>query len=295
MDTTLPGVYRGFALNDAAQSGPAAPISGCEVNQVRWGGAPGVGYTEKRAQADGNDSADVLLGPRRIQLVGTLYGLTRADLYDRMQALRAAFTPTLAYAESPETRGYLPFSFSEPTENTADFPTGVKAMFINVRPEAQPTFDIIRKQVAGKESRGLAIPWSVALLAEDPTRFLDAITSHTLATQSNITLPNRGDYPAVMSFTLTYTSQVERTFHFVGFGSDLTITAEANPETATYDFDGRERLLWQTINGERVLRMDLLTLDGSELSPAIPPGGGEASWTTTGVPTGSMFWIESFA
>ena len=56
------------------------------------------------------------------------------DLWDRMQDLRSALTPSAAYLEAPGLDGYLPFQFYVPTTNLADFASGYRQMQLNARP-----------------------------------------------------------------------------------------------------------------------------------------------------------------
>ena len=52
-----------------------------------------------RSQADGLDASDVYLAGRRLAIHGTVYGTTRANLFDRLQQLRAVMSPTGAFTQ----------------------------------------------------------------------------------------------------------------------------------------------------------------------------------------------------
>lgn len=306
MDPTEDAAYRGFQLNDAVIVN--GKLVGCQLSSVLWAGVRGVGYTEKRAQDDGLDAADVFLGARHLRLTGSLYGATRADLFDRKQDLLTAFTPTLAYLDEPDDRGYVPLTFREPTANLIDFASGFKDLQVYMRPLAQPDLTINRDAIGGIAARGGGLQWSVDLEARDPRRYLQVPQEMALTTTGDTFMPNRGDYPAPLIFDLAFASVGSgdpdygtKVFHFIGLNSEITITCPALVDTvARYIFDVRDNLLYETKDGVTTLRMDLVTIAAEDL-PRVPPTGGRALWSLTkgGVDfsavTGAVRWYEAFA
>jgi len=297
VDLTQPVHYRGYSANDAGIKNAGGPNVGCMLERVNYSNVQGVGYTEKRALGDGMDAADVFLTGRRIQLMGTLYGETPGDLFDRKQKLLAAFNPTLAYAQAPYNFGYQPLDWYEPTgvkALPAGFPSGLRHVYSNVRPSALPTFDVVRDRIGSPaDSKGLALEWAVMVEAKDPriyampeiTVFFNVNTS----TGGVGTFYNRGDYPAPLSVLLdvgVYTTGV-RYWHFVGGGAALTLTIPKTPTGAVIRYDGNLKIVTLFENNIEYLRMDLLDLDAEQQHPLIQPGSSSWSWTknTTAPPT----------
>jgi hypothetical protein len=191
MDTSREIIYRGFTLNpddgDLALTGGGAAgsgITGCKVDSFDMSDVDVVQWTEKRAQADGNDAGDVFLGPRRIRMAGTLYGLTRPALFDQLWDLRAALNPVLAQREEPLDKGYRPLYFTVPTERVDDYPEGIIELQVKALPRAfqQVTRD---DESGGDDDDSLAIPWQATFLCRDPGIFsADPITVNFDATSS---------------------------------------------------------------------------------------------------------------
>jgi hypothetical protein len=121
MDLHKPVRYRGFHLNDAAQQ-TGRVLKGTTLEQADYSNVPSVGYMEKRAGADGMHASDVFLGPRYIDLNGHLYATNLAEMFDGLHTLRAVFSPTSAYQESPGDKGFLPLEFFQPRSTTSRSP-----------------------------------------------------------------------------------------------------------------------------------------------------------------------------
>lgn len=182
-------VYRGFTLNpddgDLTVTGGGAAgtgIAGCKVDSFDMSDVDVVQWTEKKSQRDGNDAGDVSMGVRRIRLAGTLYGLTRPQLYDDLWDLRAAFNPVLAQREEPLDKGYRPFYFSVPTNRVDDYPAGAIELMVKALPRAfsQVTRD---DEQGGEDDDALAVPWQATLLCKDPGIFsADPVTVNFTAT-----------------------------------------------------------------------------------------------------------------
>lgn len=309
-DTTRPITYRGVNLNDAATDADTKRIVGNMVEEVRWFGVSGVSYTEKRAQEDGNDSADVYDGPRRVQVSGVTYGSTRGDMYDRAQALRAAFTPTLAYDDAPEQRGYQPFAFEEPTENLADFEDGFKSLFVMVRPVAQPDALINRDRTGSTDLKGGGLPWTVVLEAEDPIRYVSPETVIEFSGTGDgedvgFAMANRGDYPSPIEITLLIPPAADPEdpetgdFRFLGFGADIHLEFTTGEDELNILYEARDRLVYLVDeDGVKTLALEMLTVDTEVMAPKVLPGGGTANWSMDGLSTawsGTLHWFESFA
>lgn len=306
-DVTYPSLYSSgpISLNNAVPGYAGTPTSGRTIDRVEWIGTPGVGYTEKRAQAGGNDASDIFDGPLHIRITGTQYGETIGHVADGIRELRSTFSPELAYASNSPLRGYLPLTFYELTApGSGVFADDVLPLLLFCRPLAGPAFTMDRSLAGGSGDRGGATPWQITLEAKDPTRYLSAAVTYTASTGTSATdigLTNRGDKPAPLLITLAVPSPgVAGTLRLVGpNSSDITIATEV-AGTRTYSLDAREKLLWVTQAGKTTLRMDLLTVAGAEW-PTVPVNtlSSTADWTVTGLTSGSftltLAFFEAFA
>lgn len=285
MDLTRPISYRGFDLNDVALGGPSVPINGCAVERVTWLPVGAVGYIEKRSQQDGYDAGDVFLSKRDLRITGTLYGSSRADLYDRADMLRSAFSPTGAYGADPEEYGYLPLLFDEPTNNTDDWPTGFIPKMVRVRPSATPGSIIDRDRVGGVASGGFSIPFELDLEARDP-RIYGQEPISTLFDEDgddfngSFDVRNRGSYPSPVDITL-YSPGAFPGIHFtfIAFGSTIRLTVPNAGGEQILRYNGREKYVSLESGGNVTLRMDLLTLVSQSPHPQIPSGDSTVTWT----------------
>jgi hypothetical protein len=241
VDLTREIIYRNFVLNDASIFTDLAaeqPISGCVVDSVDFSDADVVQFIEKRSQMDGMDAGDAWLGARRIRMSGTLYGTTRADLFDRLWSLRAAMSPVLAQREEPGDRGYRPLYFTVPT-NDADYVAD--SGLIDLRVLALPrSFDasIMRDLEGGSDLDSLAIPWQATFICKDPSIMgatpIDA-TFTTSVLVTGATGQNTGDTITKATHGLTLNTRV--TLIGVTGGTGLTANQTyyvVDPQTNTF-------------------------------------------------------------
>jgi len=96
-----------------------------------------------------------------------VYGKTRALCYDVARQLRATLDPVLASREIPADKGYLPMYFAEPTNDTANFPSGQIDMRALVMPKSFRA-PISRDQHGGVDSDALSINWMAVLNMREP-------------------------------------------------------------------------------------------------------------------------------
>jgi len=307
MDLDQPISYRGYALNTVEIQSGDGKRRGCLVEEADFGTVLGVGYTEKRAQGDGNDASDVYLSARQVHLRGFIYGETRADAFDRLQDLISALSPTGAYAASPSQKGYLPLTFDTPTQNFEDFDTGWRQLQVFARPRAQPTYRIRRDTGAGgNHLKGGAIEWAADLECKDPRIYLRAPVWDYFNGSESLATPNRGDYPAPVDVMLIVSScTVAGTLRIQLGLADLTITVPVSAVQQIFRYSATlGGILTVEANAVESLRMDLLTLDSNANRLVVPPGGttGLLSKTGTytivgnGIDTGSrLMYNEAFA
>lgn len=307
MDLTHSVAYRGLALNSPVV-GPKGILSGIQLAEASYGAVAGVGFTEKRALGDGRDASDVFLDGRRIMLRGTVYGLSRAELYDLLQDLQSALSPTAAFNDEPGDYGYMPLSFQRPTLDLISWPTGEVPLCIYCRPMATPSFSILRDATGGAEDRGGSVPWQAMLEAKDPRVYVNEeseVDIVALATSGAGSFNNRGDYPAPLNILLVVNAHAGTgRFDFTGAGAVLRIILPASDNTIVYRYDGQLKVLTTEENGEENLRMDLLVHLSETTHPLVQPGSSAWTWASTAtgsyvsVPmqTNSRFWFqEAFA
>lgn len=301
MDLSRPVGYRGVELNDAVLDATLKCLLGNKVTEARFLPVKGVGYKEKRAQADGMDASDVYLAERVLVIRGETYGKNKGDTFDRLQNVLVALTPTAAYAEDPGAQGYLPLDFYVPSDDAANFPSGEKHQMLNVRPADLPgrAFD------ADKANTGPADPytlnWEAVLEAVDPRIYAYDWTEVILTTGSNPSVgatnwTNKGNYPAPINFLLNVAANAGASakFHFEGGGSNLDIAIPVEGSAQVLRYDSARKFLSQEINGTEVSRLDLLTLNAQTTHPLVPRGTSSYQYAVTGnatIQTGSRFWF----
>lgn len=193
MDLSRDILFNGFLLNDedvranvTAGDTVGSGISGCVIDSCDPSDVDVIQFMEKRSLQDGMDAGDVYLGARRMRMAGTLYGETRAILFDMLADLRAALSPTLSFRVEPADKGFQPLYFSVPTNRVDDYPAGA----IDLRVLAQPRgfrqlFD--RDQQGGTDSNALAIPWQATFIMRDPTIQSDVPVETELAATTVVT------------------------------------------------------------------------------------------------------------
>ena len=311
--------FNGFNLNDANHTADG-PISGCNIDRIMETSVQGVGYTEKRARSDGSDASDVYLGPRRFSLHGTLYGLTRADTFERFHALTAAFSPTLCYRADPEHKGYLPLTWQQPVSDVDNSPINLA---LRCRPMDQPIAGSLgwRYHVwedANKMGQvdyainddggdGLSLAWVVNMEAIDPrfytwTYYYYLSRSIDLSAQGTgdgypIDFANIGNYYAPIKITLVSDASSPQQFVFTGLGADIRITIPDIAVQTTVVYDGWTRLVTLAYGGNTILRPDLIAYTAERTYPEVPPGGASATWqpTNAAFAAGSQItWADTY-
>ena len=311
MDFDLPIAYRGVDLNDVAYGPDGRNLRGIRLSRAVYGDVRGEGYREKRSLGDGYDAGNVFLGFRAVELSGIVYGESRADLWDRLQALRRAFTPTLAFAGAPGDLGFMPLTFSRRTLLTTPWPTGIIPLQLLMRPENQPHFVVSQDRLEGVDENGFAIEFSALGWCRDPLIYVQPGAGEESSQEDLISgasgsgsMPNRGDYPAPVNFLLNVAAGgTQRTFRFSGVGTafNVIIPASSNPRLVRVDSSLKVVTYAETIGGisTEVLNMDLITFDTGLTWPRVPTvATSPYSWTSTGgsLAVGSkVFYNEAFA
>lgn len=303
MDLSRAIVYRGFNLNGVTQYAAQTMWYGSMVESVRMGNVPGVGWTEKRSLGDGNDASDVFLGTRRVQLQGHVYGRVLAEMFDFQQELMTVLSPTASYMANPAEFGYNPLYYAVPTLDVTWLPDEngdrLRTLYVNVRPLATPSVDIIRDSTGGQPDLGAGIAWSVTLEAKDPRVYVfpdREVSLYGAGPPYNGTFNNRGDYPSPLNILLVVPANTTATYQFTGGGSNMYIDIPTSSVQQAFRYDGYLRVLTVESNGTEVLRMDLLRFVNETTHPAIQPGNSDWTFTGPGLAPGSrLFWSEAYS
>lgn len=274
-----------YDLNDADVSGDV--IEGNQINELNISPVSEAGYIEKKAITEGMDASDVYSAARTIRIVGQTSGDSAASTYDAFQDLLAALSPTDAFRQDSDNKGYLPLSGVVPTEDTSYTADDDGLYFVPIvifcRPKNPPQFSLNRDRVGGPD-RGLSIPWQVTLEAKDPRIYIDDEQEITLTGTSGAgNLTNRGRFPTPLSVLLAVkANQTERVFTLTIPETVMAITLENNAAVQQFWYDGYRKLLYRKIGtGGWTKAMSLLSIDNP--ARALPEdSGGTYTWTLTG-------------
>lgn len=315
-----PVTYNGADLNTVTIEPGNGVRKGCLLEEFDYGRSQGMGYTEKRSQDDGLDASDVFMGARYITLTGTVYGDTPGDLFDRLQFVRTALTPTVAFDKGQPDYGYLPLQFSMPTKDP-DFESPgspgvyVKELEFRARPVGQPQFSVRRDQGAlagggmqygnGPDAsnageKGGAVTWRATLECKDPRMYVRPDIWLPFTTGgSGLPIRNRGDYPAPLDVLLGVTSSNATGKIQIDVGGASLIFTLGVMTSAVLRYSGQLKVLTVQTGGTDTLRMDLMALGTSQTHPKVPPG--DSTYNITITPTvvlavgTRLMYSESFA
>lgn len=212
MDLSAPIVYNGLTCQPATPSGGGVATHGIEVKRANFSSVGTDYYLDDRAEDHGVDAADVYLRQRTIAIEGAVYGTSKGQMWDDLQAVLAAFNPAIAYAADTANIGFRELTFRQPTIDTTTWTAGYIPLQFYARPMEPPAYSLDRVRTAD-DGRGLSIPWSVRLLAKDPRKYLQSNVSVNISTTAQ-SVAYRGDFPAwpIMQVTITSAGSSAATF-----------------------------------------------------------------------------------
>ena len=193
--------YNGLTMND-----PASAIdSRIEVKRLR--ARIGTRYVlDDRQHSDGSEVQDAFKTRLELDLTARILRPSRALLYDACQDVAAAFDPALVSRNNQSTRGFLAFDGSSPTADTANYPSGLIAKRLYVRP-VEPILPIV---VTGGNVRAEATraeAWfQAAFMAQDPRVYLQAESSLAITGTSQVATNTKADYASWPTLTMTVAS-----------------------------------------------------------------------------------------
>lgn len=229
----IPMTYNGLTLNsvtDAGQSGK----QGIELHAVACS-PPADFISEKLQWRRGIHVAGITNSSQVIQVNGVIHGTTMADLADRVESFVHAFDPGWIAFANP-TDPFLPFTFSVPTTDTTNFPTGLAASQVFAIPTERPR--PVNARASGRSAR-----FRLTLLQPDPTRYLTTASTTTGGAITNI--GNTTSWPTV-TFTMSGAGHASFTIATSGGtvqGSKslvLDLSGRSTGQVITVDFDQRE-------------------------------------------------------
>jgi len=167
MDLSRAIAYRDFALNTVAPVAGKPGAYGCIVETSDDSDRAIVEFSERRRVADGTVLLEPYVSTWTLHLTGSLFGQTRGDLFTALQELRAAMNPDLALLESPDTKGFLPFTYFIPHTGSAPEEVTLSARPLGLRwtvtPERSGT---AVKTSAAIDGSALAVRWSADLVID---------------------------------------------------------------------------------------------------------------------------------
>ena len=304
VDLTRNILFRNFLLNDSSIRDNIVPGPGSHtgaygsiVESMDISDVDIVQFLDKRALQDGMDAGDVYKGGRRIRVAGTLFGVDRGDLFDRLDNMSAALDPVLSQGDSPIDKGYQPFEWAKPTNRVSDYNDGVIELMLNAMPHTLNA-PILRSEQSGKDDYGLALPWTAVLICKDPT--ITALTAQDYALTSASNTGNtvhRGNYPSVLNALIVVDTAAGSMSWQVG-DSTFTITIPSSTFNRTIRLKGYDNVLTVEENGVESPNSGLISFSGDNTWPKIPTGTNGYSVSYTGVTpqAGSHMWFyEAYA
>jgi len=203
-----------------------------EVNTIR-SETPVQTIRESREYESGLEVYGAFKRGKRISLQGVIRAATHGALYDRIEEVAAAFDPDVVSRDNPNDFGFLPLDFSVPTADVVNFPTGMMPCRYYVR--AEEAFDPPLSQYAG-----MAVPFSLPLLAADPRRYRQSLSSLDGAGTADNSIGTFYSWPTV---TIVMSGAGSATFAVGNTTAASTLTLDlsgrANDDAIVIDMERR--------------------------------------------------------
>lgn len=294
MDLSAPITYNGWTATGASGAAAGAPLSGYVVEQLTPGPIDASGYLDQRALADGIDAFDVFLGARQFTLVAAVYGSTKGDGWDKLDAMLKAFNPTIAYTADTSQRGFLPLTFYRPTADISTWPETTYPYGIplqaSVRALTPLRYDVMRKGSTGVSAKGIAFQVAGTLVARNPRLQLQSQTTHTITT-STTTVAHRGSFPTwpVVQFSMTSAGSSAAAIALDGFTVKLDLSTTT---TGDFTISYEDRVITDG-NGAAANRLYDSSFD--QMFQEVQPGGSLLrGFNLTGMSSPRLVYRESW-
>lgn len=131
--------------------------------------------TEVKQGKDGSEGYQTFKSGWTIRLNGYVKSKTLAGLAARMHTLAYEFDPAnLSRRTALSTIGYYPLSFSVPTSDTANYPSGLVPSFVYARAIAPVSFGRTKYD-------GYAIPFRIDMHVRDPRRYFATLQQASIS------------------------------------------------------------------------------------------------------------------
>ena len=283
----LPIAYRGLTLNDPTETDP---MNTTEVWAALVDAEHGA-LSESRPQRDGSEIYRPRKQRRLIRLTGAIKRSTMGALFDAAEELSAAFDPVNAYEAdtSDYDKGFLALTFSRPTDDSANYPSGLKDLQYYARPLAIPVTQLTKND-------GLAVRYEVLMECADPRAYAQNSSSANRNDAGTLNINNSlasyASWPTISIAIATASGVVD--FELASDNWTKTIRLDLTGIAGTVTVDPELR----TVKDDGVDAMGILS------SPAewwwIPPA--ETSVLTVANVSGNAFdgtttvtWHKAFA
>ena len=282
LDTTtkLALTYNGLTLNQEVSGNKKDII---EVNDARVQTLLR-SVTEPHEFDDGAESYPAFKQAKRIILSGEVRGSTRPALLDRLESFATAFDPARVSHDNPDTNGYLPFDFTVPTADTANWP-------LATYPNGIPCRYYVRAELAVEppinQYSGLSVPFTLPLLAVDPRRYLQSTSSLTGAGTADNSLADYFSYPTL---TIAMTGAGSAAFAIGNTTSAQTLTLDLsgliNGDSVAIDMQARTILVNGTSDPTLYVSGDWLWIE---------PGSNTITVTNSTNASPTLTWRSAFS
>jgi hypothetical protein len=286
-------LYQNFDVNSSAVSSDEVidgGIVGTTIKNVTYDDVAVQQFLEKKALREGMDAGELLSAGRNLSLTGGVFNGRRARAFDDIQTIRRIFSPRLAYLADKAHQGFLPLSYSVPTDREDFYPATKIELYMNVIPRALRGLIFDRHRTGGRAGDALAIPYQVLLYAKDPRQYAKNPTNMAL---EGGTALNRGDFPAPLTIALIVGAG-PGVVTVVAGGRTLRITVPAGASGRVFTYDGVDGILYVSTAGVVVLSQHLIYTP--TLHPEVPVGS--SVYTVTGadvVTSGTITFREAYA
>lgn len=218
-------------------------------------------------------------------------GLMSGEMEDKERALLAAFDPYLCTLDSPSTDGAYALDWTEPTQDTGNFPTGIPIR-IYARPTLQPMVLELTKDRSVRD-------FALGLVAGDPRKYHQ--TESTLALSAGTpsgNVINRGNVPSALKATIVMSAPGHASFTIArgGVSFILNLSTMVNTDQIVVLFEpsgpyGRGRYI--TKNGT-----ENAALKTSAVSTWLDAPVGTTNFAisnTTGISSVTLAWRHAWA
>lgn len=157
---------------------------------------------------------------------------TQALMADKERILTSAFDPALCVYDSPSTEGAYPLDWTEPTADTANFPTGIPTR-LYCRPTLQP---LVEEETRDRSMKRYAI----GLLAGDPRKYHQTESTLVLTPASPTnSVVNRGTAPSALKATIVMAGAGNAAFRIArgGVTFEMNLTGTVNLDQIVVIFE----------------------------------------------------------